>query len=176
MEERLILVDESDVEIGVGSKLDVHLKGIRHRAFSIFLWNERGELLLQRRAPTKYHSAGLWANTCCGHPRPEEQVKRAAARRLGEELGMEADLYENGVYGYVARMSNSLIENELVHLFSGHALGEPVPNPEEVDLLKWIAPEDLLADFASNPGDYAPWFALYLSEIPSRIFALPKAA
>lgn len=176
MEERLILVDDGDVETGVGLKMDVHFKGLRHRAFSVFLWNDKGELLLQRRAPTKYHSAGQWANTCCGHPRPGEQVKSAARRRLGEELGVDADLFENGTYGYTARMTNELVENELVHLFSGHALGDPVPNPEEVDLLKWVAPEDLLADFAANPGHYAPWFALYLSEIPSRIFKLPRAA
>jgi isopentenyl-diphosphate delta-isomerase len=173
LEEVLVLVDENDVETGSGFKMAVHTSGVRHRAFSIFLWNEQGELLLQRRAATKYHSAGLWANTCCGHPRPGEPVQLAASRRLGEELGMNSELRPMGVYSYVARLPNLLIENELVHLFSGLAAQPPLPNPDEVDLVRWVRPEALMADLEANPSSYAAWFALYLTDIPSRILASP---
>jgi isopentenyl-diphosphate delta-isomerase len=176
VEEQLILVDAHDRPIGTGAKLEVHRQGLLHRAFSIFVWNGQGELLIQRRAACKYHSPGLWANTCCGHPRPGEETGAAAQRRLGEELGMRAVLEHNGVYTYRATMPNSLIENEFVHLFSGCAMSDPQPDPEEVDSYRWLRPEALVADFTANPKDYAAWFALYLSQIPARILTPPQAA
>lgn len=167
--ERLILVDRNDSPIGEGGKLDVHVRGLRHRAFSIFIWNSAGKLLLQKRAGGKYHSAGLWANSCCGHPRVGEAVSDAAHRRLREELGMSADLYPHGTYNYRARLSNALIENEFVHLFGGCSDGLPELNPKEVDDVKWVEPQTLFAELHSEPERYAIWFRRYLEQIPDRI-------
>lgn len=174
MEEELVLVDENDQQIGISSKLDVHRIGLLHRAFSIFLWNDNGQMLLQRRAATKYHSAGLWANTCCGHPRPYEDIHDAADRRLFEELGMRAHLTWQGVYSYRAEMPNALIENELVHFFTGYVHQAAVPNPDEVDDLRWVTIDQLLTDFSASPENYSAWFALYITQIPERILIAPR--
>jgi len=174
-EERLILVDEADRPQGEGGKLDVHRRGLRHRAFSIFVWNGAGEMLLQRRAAGKYHSAGLWANSCCGHPRPGEQVRDAASRRLGEELGMTASLEPLGQYSYRADLPNALVENELVHLFAGLAEGDPQPNPDEVERVRWITPAALLEDMAATPEAYAAWFRLYVADIARIILSPPTS-
>lgn len=174
-EEQLVLVDENDRPSGEGGKLDVHRRGLRHRAFSIFVWNAAGEMLLQRRAAGKYHSAGLWTNSCCGHPRPGEQVRDAASRRLGEELGMAATLQPAGHYSYRADLPNALVENEYVHLFAAWAKEDPLPNPEEVDSVRWISPDALLADIAAAPEAYTAWFRLYVADIPETILSPPTS-
>jgi len=130
--ENVVLIDEADAALGEGEKLAVHLAGTLHRAFSVFAFNAAGELLLQRRALSKYHSGGLWTNTCCGHPRPGESVPEAARRRLFEELGMTCgDLEAAGVYRYRAEIKD-LVENELDHLLVCEVSVDPAPDPDEV--------------------------------------------
>src|SRR3954454_12531817 len=132
MVENVVLIDEADATLGVGEKLSVHRSGELHRAFSVFAFNARGELLLQRRALTKYHSGGLWTNTCCGHPRPDEATADAARRRLFEELGVGCgELEPAGVLRYRAQIAD-LVENELDHLLVTAVSEEPRPDPEKV--------------------------------------------
>ena len=140
-----MLIDESDAALGEGEKLDVHRRGALHRAFSVFAFNAAGELLLQRRALSKYHSGGLWTNTCCGHPRPGEAVADAARRRLFEELGMGCgELTPAGVYRYRAEIKD-LVENELDHLLVTTVDSTPSPNPDEVVEWRFIALDELSA-------------------------------
>jgi isopentenyl-diphosphate Delta-isomerase len=161
-EDMLILVDERNRAVGVSGKLETHQRGLLHRAFSIFLFDETGRILLQRRASVKYHSGGLWANTCCGHPRFGERTKPAAHRRLGEELGMKARL----TYGFRARyrtpLDHGLTENELVYVFGGRAEGPIRPDPQEVSETRIISVGDLIADVAARPDTYVYWLRHYL--------------
>ncbi|MFM5917399.1 MAG: isopentenyl-diphosphate Delta-isomerase [Novosphingobium sp.] len=164
-EEILILVDDADVEIGSEGKMQVHLQGLLHRAFSVFLWDDGGRLLLQRRAEVKYHSPGLWANTCCGHPRLGEDTATAAHRRLFEELGTRSQLLHHGTYAYRSHVGE-LVENEFVHLFSGRYSGTADPNPDEISELRWIEPADLIAEFEAAPHAFSAWFGHYIKDIP----------
>ena len=158
MIENVVLIDEADAEKGIGEKLAVHLSGELHRAFSVFAFNERSELLLQRRALTKYHSGGLWTNSACGHPRPGEPTADAARRRLFEELGIECGpLKPAGVYRYRAEILD-LVENELDHLFVTTVAGDPVPDPDEVVEWKFVALDELAAWIAAAPGEFTAWF------------------
>jgi isopentenyl-diphosphate delta-isomerase len=158
MIENVVLIDEADAEQGIGEKLAVHLSGELHRAFSVFAFNERGELLLQRRALTKYHSGGLWTNSTCGHPRPGEATADAARRRLFEELGIECGPLEPaGVYRYRAEILD-LVENELDHLFVTTVAGDPVPDPDEVVEWKFVELEALAAWIAAAPDEFTAWF------------------
>lgn len=159
--EELILVDESDREIGFAEKLSAHQNGGRlHRAFSIVLFNRKGEMLLQRRSTRKYHFGGLWTNACCGHPRRGEALETAARRRLREELGVEAELREAFAFVYTARDARSgLTEREFDHVFVGELEAEPRPDPDEIDALRWIGCDDLARDVDARPERYTPWFA-----------------
>jgi isopentenyl-diphosphate Delta-isomerase len=161
-EDILILVSEANRAIGTGGKLAVHRQGLLHRAFSIFLFDDQGRVLLQRRALGKYHSGGLWANTCCGHPRAGERTRVAAHRRLDEEIGMRARLS----YGFRARYQTSLdhglIENELVYVYVGHVQGAMALNPDEVSETKLMPLAELIRDTAANPDAYAYWLRHYL--------------
>lgn len=161
MTEMLILVDKNDTPVGVEEKLKTHLQGLRHRAFSIFIFNSRGEILIQRRALGKYHSAGLWANACCGHPRLAEENKEAAQRRLQEELGFVCPLNEVSTVCYTLKLENGLHENEFTHVFQGIYEGEIRPAPEEVMEIAWVNPKDLLEDITRQGEAYARWFRLY---------------
>jgi isopentenyl-diphosphate Delta-isomerase len=171
--ERLILVDESDRAWGDGLKLDVHRFGVLHRAFSIFIWNNTGQLLLQKRAQVKYHSGGLWANSCCGHPCVGESVHDAAYRRLYEELGIKTALNHIGNYRYRADLPGELIENEFVHIFAGRTDDVPSPNPEEVETIKWVAPDMLIQDIGENRHDYSAWFQLYVANLSDLVLSCP---
>jgi isopentenyl-diphosphate delta-isomerase len=162
--EWVVLVDGQDRACGVAPKLAAHRDGLRHRAFSVFVRDEEGRVLLQRRAPGKYHSAGLWSNACCGHPRPGEGTAAAALRRLGEELGFGCGLDRLGRVSYAARLDGGMAENEVVSLFAGRHDGPIDPAPEEVDAVAWMAVPDLLADLDRRPGAYTYWFRLYLRE------------
>jgi isopentenyl-diphosphate delta-isomerase len=156
--ENVVLIDEADAALGEGEKLDVHRQGSLHRAFSVFAFNAAGELLIQRRALSKYHSGGLWANTCCGHPRPGETTEDAARRRLFEELGMTCgDLAPAGVYRYRAEIKD-LVENELDHLLVTHVTDTPEPNPEEVVEWRFVALDELSAWLDERPQDFTAWF------------------
>jgi isopentenyl-diphosphate Delta-isomerase len=156
--ENVVLIDEADAALGEGEKLDVHRQGALHRAFSVFAFNEAGELLLQRRALSKYHSGGLWTNTCCGHPRPGEATEDAARRRLFEELGMTCGkLVSGGVYRYRAEIKD-LVENELDHLLLTEVTDTPEPNPDEVVEWRFIALDELAAWLDERPEDFTAWF------------------
>jgi isopentenyl-diphosphate delta-isomerase len=163
MKEQVILVDERDIEIGVSEKLEAHEKGLLHRAFSVFVFNEKNELLLQQRALGKYHSPGLWTNTCCGHPRPGETIKDASVRRMKEEMGIDCPLTEHFSFRYKADFPNGLMENELDYVFYGHFDGEPCINKDEVNAWKFISVNSLLRELEYNPHDFTVWFkpALY---------------
>ncbi len=160
--EQVVLVDEQDVEIGTMEKMEAHRKGVLHRAFSILLFNSRGELLIQKRAKEKYHSAGLWTNTCCSHPYPQEAIEAAAKRRLKEELGI--DLQPEFAYKFIykAALNDELVEHELDHVFTGIFDGNPVPNSSEIESWKFIDMNALKHDVAVNPKNYTPWFRLIL--------------
>ena len=139
-----------------------HREGKLHRAFSVFVFDARGQLLIQRRAPGKYHSAGLWSNTCCGHPRPGESAGNAAARRLPEEMGFSCDLREAFQMVYRTDLDNALVEHELDSVFVGRFNGVPKPNPQEVDATMWVAPEELRSRMCTEPQRYTPWLRLLL--------------
>ncbi|MGL4242499.1 MAG: isopentenyl-diphosphate Delta-isomerase [Beijerinckiaceae bacterium] len=179
-QEMLILVDEHNRRIGLGEKLDVHLKGQLHRAFSIFLADDEGRVLLQRRDAGKYHSGGLWANTCCGHPRFDEKTLPAANRRLGEELGMSASLHYAFQARYETRLDRGLTENELVYVYVGRIAGEPDPNPVEVSETRLVTLQELVKDAARHPESYAYWLRHYLGrhrdQLAAAIAALPPTA
>jgi isopentenyl-diphosphate delta-isomerase len=161
-EDILILVSEANRAIGSGGKLAVHQEGLLHRAFSIFLFDAEGRVLLQRRDIGKYHSGGLWANTCCGHPRAGERTLKAAHRRLGEELGMRADLRFGFRARYRTSLDHGLVENELVYVYAGRAEGPMALNPEEVCETQVMALPDLIAETGRNPEAYAYWLRHYL--------------
>jgi isopentenyl-diphosphate delta-isomerase len=164
-EERVILVDEKDREIGTKEKLATHRDGDLHRAFSILVFDDHGQLLLQRRAASKYHSALLWSNTCCGHPRPGESLEHAAHRRLVEEMGFDCDLSVEASFIYRAELENGLIENELDHVLVGRFIGIPDPCPQEVEAWRWTKLADLSDDMRQRPKLYTAWFGSTLQEL-----------
>ena len=165
MEDQVTLVDEQDNEVGIEGKMAAHRSGHLHRAISIFVFDSAGRLLLQKRAAGKYHSAGLWSNTCCSHPRPQEHRLVAAHRRLQEEMGFDCELVEVFSFVYRAALSNELIEHEYDHVFFGHYDGEPVPNPEEVADWKWEEMVQLKIDVQTNPQAYSFWLAVCLDRV-----------
>jgi isopentenyl-diphosphate delta-isomerase len=158
--EEVILVNEKDEPIGTMEKLAAHQKGALHRAFSVFLFNTKGELLLQQRALDKYHSAGLWTNTCCSHPRPGEETSAAAHRRLKEEMGMEADLRFMTSFQYRSEFENGLTEHEFDHVFIGTTDAQPLPNAVEVYSFRWLRPEDIQKEMAATPAEFTTWFRI----------------
>ncbi len=158
--EYVILVDENDQEIGTMEKQEAHEKGLLHRAFSVFVFNENKELLLQQRALTKYHSAGLWTNTCCSHPRIGETIEKAAHRRLMEEMGFDCELSTKTSFIYKAAFENGLTEHEFDHVLVGSFNGEINFNPTEVKNFKWINLEELQIDLLQNNQNYTAWFKI----------------
>lgn len=165
----VILVERDDREVGTLDKLAAHQSGVLHRALSVIVARSDGSLLLQKRAAAKYHSGGLWTNTCCSHPRPGEAVDIAAHRRLEEEMGFACPLTPLFTVHYRANVSNDLIENELVHVFGGRFEGEPNPNPAEVEDWRWASPEAIRQDVTAHPDRYSVWFRKYLNEFGSEI-------
>jgi isopentenyl-diphosphate Delta-isomerase len=162
MIETVILVDEKDNPIGYDEKMNAHSKGGKlHRAFSIFVFNSKGEVLLQQRAKAKHTFRGLWTNPCCSHPRKGEELEKAAHRKLKQEFGFDTDLREAFSFTYKAtdRESN-LTEHEFDHVFIGKFDGVPKPNPDEIDGWKWTTPTKLRHDLEKNPNSYTPWFRI----------------
>lgn len=159
--EMVVLVDEEGRDVGTAAKLAAHRSpGQLHRAFSVFVFTSAGQLLLQRRAAGKYHFAGRWSNTCCGHPRPGETVVAAAGRRLHEELGITCELEEVGTIRYQAGDDTSgLVEDELDHLLVGVSDLRAAPDPEEVDGVRAVTLGELAAGLRDDPGAYTPWLA-----------------
>lgn len=158
----LILVDDADREIGTGEKMQVHREGRLHRAFSIFVFDRRGRMLMQRRAATKYHSAGLWSNTCCGHPRSGESVVESGQRRLMEEMGFSCELRPVSSFVYRAEVGNGLVENEFDHVLFGRYDADPQPDAREVMQWAWLAYPDLLHDVGHRPEAYSTWLRVML--------------
>lgn len=158
MEEKIILVDNKDNEIGTMGKMEAHIKGILHRAFSIFIFNSKNEMLIHQRALSKYHSGGLWTNTCCSHPRFRETLEEASHRRLKEEMGFDCELKEVTSFLYFAKLDKGLIEHEYDHIFVGHFDGIPEPDEAEVEAYKWISIEDLKKSLEEKPELYTYWF------------------
>ena len=144
--EKVILVDANDNEIGSMEKIEAHEKAVLHRAFSIFVFNDQGHMMLQRRALSKYHSPGLWTNTCCSHPRPGESLREATSRRIVEEMGFTCEMKEVFSFIYKAPFDHGLTEHELDHVVIGKYNGEPVINADEVAEWKWIEVDKLLKD------------------------------
>ena len=159
-EEQVILVNENDEQIGLMPKMEAHEKAVLHRAFSVFVFNDKNELLLQQRAAEKYHSPLLWANTCCSHQREGETNLQAGKRRLQEEMGFVCELDEKTSFIYKAPFDNGLTEHELDHIMVGFYNQDPLINREEVESYKWMTVEDVKADMAKNPAIYTAWFKI----------------
>ena len=157
MVERVILVDELDRETGAMEKLSAHVHGELHRAFSIFVFNASGQLLLQRRAGSKYHSGNLWSNTCCGHPRPGESTPAAARRRLREEMNFDCELRTVFSFLYRAEFANELIEHEYDHVLIGEFDGVPAPDEAEVGAWQWTGLDELRSNLRERPQEYTYW-------------------
>lgn len=169
MEDQVILVDEDDQEIGKAEKMAVHEKGLLHRAFSVLIFNSKGELLLQRRSKKKYHCGGLWTNTCCSHPRGGETTVGAAERRLFEEMGISCSLKEAFSFCYRVTFPNGLTENEYDHVLMGKSESLPKPDPKEVEEWKWVSMKRLKSDIEKNPEIYTYWFKVLLEKLPEKI-------
>ena len=163
--EKVILVNEFDEAIGEMEKMEAHEKGILHRAFSVFIFNDKNELLLQKRASSKYHSGGLWSNSCCSHPRSGEHVVDAGVRRLTEELGFSVPLTSSFSFIYEAKLENDLIEHELDHVLIGRYSDEPIMNPEEVEDWKYMSLSDLDSDMKQHPELYTIWFQIIFERV-----------
>ena len=169
MEDQVILVDNDDQEIGKAEKMAAHEKGLLHRAFSVLVFNSKGELLLQQRAKEKYHCGGLWTNTCCSHPRKGETVSQAAHRRLLEEMGVDCELEEIFSFSYRVDFPNGLTENELDHVLIGKSDSRPKPDPKEVEQWKWINLKTLRTETRKNPEIYTYWFKVLLEKLPEKL-------
>jgi len=161
----VILVDKNDYEIGIMKKLKAHQGGRLHRALSVFVFNEKNELLLQKRALSKYHSGGLWTNTCCSHPQPGENVQFSAERRLREEMGLTCHLTYAFQFQYETKLNNNLIENELDHVFIGYSRELPNHDPAEVEEWKYMSIESLNKEFATNPRKYTEWLKICFNQL-----------
>jgi isopentenyl-diphosphate delta-isomerase len=169
--EEVILVDQDDREVGVAEKLQVHRDGSLHRAFSIFVFNSQGQLLVQQRAMDKYHSGGLWTNTGDGHPRPGETVEAASRRRLKEEMGFECDLELLFRFTYQVELENGLFEHEVDYVLVGQFDGDPSPDPAEVGDWEWAEVVTLRRDVQQNPDRYAYWFRAPLDRVLAAVRA-----
>lgn len=158
--ECVVLVNENNQEIGIMDKQEAHVKGLLHRAFSVFVFNNEGKLLLQQRALHKYHSGGLWTNTCCSHPKPGEQTIDAAHRRLQEEMGFDCELTEKFSFIYKAEFENGLTEHELDFIYTGNYNANPLLNFAEANFYKWMTLEEIKTDMLINPDKYTAWFKI----------------
>ena len=168
-EEKVILVNEKDEQIGLMPKMEAHEKALLHRAFSVFVFNQRNELMIQQRAMGKYHSPGLWTNTCCSHQREGESNIQAGKRRLQEEMGFTTDLQDTISFIYKAPFDNGLTEHEFDHILVGRFEDEPQPNPDEVHDWKWMSLEALREDMEKNPQVYTEWFKIIFDKYYNHI-------
>ena len=164
MEEQVVLVSEKDEILGVMDKMQAHENGILHRAFSVFLFNDKGEMLLQKRAADKYHSPNQWTNAVCSHPRMGETYMEAAQRRLKEELGIETPITYRFNFLYKADVGQNLWEHELDHVFTGNFEGEFKLNEEEVSEVRYISIDELDKEMSTNPENFTEWFKIILKE------------
>lgn len=158
----VVIIDEKDQQTGTAEKLETHQRGLLHRAFSVFVFNDDHELLLQQRASNKYHSGGLWTNSCCSHPAPGELTEDAAHRRLMEEMGFDCELRYLQPFRYQANVGNNLIENELDHLYEGHYNGPINPNPDEVKTYQFLSLTEIISWIEREPGAFTEWFKMIM--------------
>jgi isopentenyl-diphosphate delta-isomerase len=168
-QEKVILVNEKDEQIGLMEKIEAHEKALLHRAFSVFVFNDKNELMIQQRALSKYHSPGLWTNTCCSHQREGESNIEAGKRRLQEEMGFSTDLKDTISFIYKAPFDNGLTEHEFDHILVGYFEGEPNLNPDEVAEWKWMSLEAIEEDMQANPSIYTEWFKIIFDKYYSHI-------
>ncbi len=165
----VILVDENDTQIGVEEKIKTHQQAKLHRGFSVFIFNSKNMLLLQKRAMNKYHSPGLWTNTCCSHPRPNENLKQEAELRLKKEMGINCDLKKMFTFIYKEKFDNGLTEHEFDHVFFGRCENDPEPDPNEASDWKWVSLDDLKQDVNENPDKYSAWLKTCLNQVIENI-------
>lgn len=163
--EEVILVNKLDEPVGSMEKMEVHQKGLLHRAFSVFIFNHKNEMLLQQRSSTKYHSAGLWTNACCSHPRPGEKTEAAALRRLHEELGFTAPLTKIFDFHYNAVFENGLTEHEFDHVYTGIYTGKITPDPLEVQDYCYKKTSEIASNIQSHPHKYTAWFCIAFPKV-----------
>ena len=171
----IVLVDAHDVPQGVAPKIEVHRRGLKHRAISVLVRNRAGDMLVHRRHADKYHSGGLWTNACCSHPRPGEPADDAARRRLAEEMGIRCEIEPLFTARYRAAVSNGYIEDEVVRVFGGTYEGPISPDPAEVSEWKWLPLAELAGDLARRPERYTIWFRHYFREHHDDIAAWMKS-
>lgn len=172
----VVLVDAHDIPQGVAPKIEVHRRGLKHRAISVLVRNRVGDMLVHRRNPAKYHSGGLWTNACCSHPRPGESAAEAARRRLGEEMGIAAALEPLFTARYRAAVSNGYIEDEVVHVFGCTYQGPVSPDPAEVSEWRWMPLGKLIQDLDRRPALYTIWFRHYLAAHRDEVTAWMRGA
>lgn len=166
---KVVLVDENDQPIGEMDKMEAHEKGILHRAFSIFIFNSKGEMLIHQRANKKYHGGGLWTNACCSHPQWDEDIKESAEQRLQFEMGLQCNLKKVFAFIYHTPVENDLIEHEYDHVLVGYTDLLPIPNADEVENYQWIERSDLLKKVADQPDLFTYWFRMALPRIIAHI-------
>jgi len=169
MSAQIALVDEHDKIIGYTDKTEVHQKGLLHRAFSIIIFNSKGEMLIHRRAFTKYHSAGLWTNACCSHLAAGNEMEEVIHERLLNEMGFDCELKHCLTFHYRVVFDNNLTENEIDWVYQGIYDGKPLPNPDEVDSYRWITIEDLVIEIRTNPQNFTYWFKHIISNYLNQI-------
>ena len=172
--DKVILVDEDDVEVGLMGKMEAHQKGLLHRAFSIFIFNQKGEMLLQQRSLRKYHSGGLWTNACCSHPKPNEHIMDAAHRRLKEEMGFDTELVRAFQFKYKADFNNGLTEHEIDHVFVGYYDGKIEYNFDEVEAFAYRSMERIDASLPEYTEFYTEWFVIALPKIKEWLADNPR--
>nr|WP_294991111.1 isopentenyl-diphosphate Delta-isomerase [uncultured Sediminibacterium sp.] len=172
--EQVILVNELDEVVGVMEKMEAHEKALLHRAFSVFVFNKQHQLLLQKRAITKYHSGGLWTNTCCSHPRPGEPTENAALRRLKEEMGFETKLTKAFTFVYQASFENGLTENEFDHVYIGEYDGMVNANPDEVASFAYCGLDEIEKSMQEHPEHYTVWFQIAFPKLQNWYKAIHK--
>jgi isopentenyl-diphosphate delta-isomerase len=175
-EEQLILVDEGNRATGSAGKTAIHRSGLLHRAFSIFIVDDRGRIVLQQRNPKKYHSGGLWANSCCGHPRPGERTIAAARRRLNEELGVTTALSFGFFARYQTELDNGMHENEFVYVYFGRLKSEPRPDPAEIADVALLSCDEISRRIRQDPSVFTFWFRHYFRDHCADIKRLAKQA
>ena len=170
--EEVVLINSNDEAIGTMEKIQAHREGLLHRAFSVLILNDIGEMLIHQRAPEKYHSGGVWSNACCGHPRPGETSQQAAERRLHEEMGFTVPLKKLYHFIYKTDLGNGLTEHEFDHVYLGVYNDIPVPNPNEVAAWRYVSIDRLQQELKMQPEQFSFWFRLIMSEFPLRYTAL----
>lgn len=161
----VILVDADDNQIGEMEKMEVHIRGLLHRAFSIFIFNDAGAMLLQQRAHEKYHSGGLWTNACCGHPSPGEDINACAVKRLSEEMGFATTIDHVFDFTYKASLDNTLTEHEFDHVFIGRYNGPVHPDPSEVMQTRWVEVDAVRKELTQDPAKFTAWFKIAFPKV-----------